>query len=148
MAAAKRKGKAMAKRSTTPERRTSSLSRILQARWRLLLALLFGAAVASLLPGDLRLVGRLLIGWDAGIALYIVLVLLMIAGADTGHMRRESARQEEGRIVIQVLTVTAGPAGLGAIVGRLDNALEAVQHLVCGGAHRLIRVNDQYAAAN
>lgn len=116
MAAAKRKGKAMAKRSTTPERRTSSLSRILQARWRLLLALLFGAAVASLLPGDLRLVSRLLIGWDAGIALYIVLVLLMIAGADTGHMRRESARQEEGRIVIQVLTVTAGPAGLGAIV--------------------------------
>jgi uncharacterized membrane protein len=69
-----------------------------------------------LLPGDLRLVSRLLIGWDAGIALYIALVLLMIAGADTGHMRRESARQDEGRIVIQVLTVTAGLASLGAIV--------------------------------
>ena len=40
----------------------------------------------------------------------------MIAGADTGHMRRESARHEEGRIVIQVLTVTAGLASLGAIV--------------------------------
>jgi uncharacterized membrane protein len=106
----------MAKPRTKPQHQDHALARILQARWRLLLAILLGVALMLFLPSDLRPVSRILVGWDAGVALYIMLVLLMIAGADTNHMRRESARQDEGRVVIPVLTVLAGLASLAAIM--------------------------------
>ncbi len=113
----------MAKSRTKPTPRQShALARILQARWRLLIAILLAAALILFLPAELRPVSRILIGWDAGVALYIALVLVMIAGADTDHMRQESARQDEGRIVIPVLTVAAGLASLAAIVFWLRTA--------------------------
>lgn len=102
-------------RSGSP-RRSHPIARILQARWRLLLAILLGVGLMLLLPVDLRPVSRVLVGWDAGVALYIALVLVMVAGADAADMRHESALQDEGRIVIPVLTVLAGLASLAAIL--------------------------------
>jgi uncharacterized membrane protein len=93
-----------------------SPTRFVKARWRLLVSALLGAAVAVLLPPDLLHVTRLLIGWDAGTALYLSLVLLMISRADTARVRREAAIQDEGRYAIPILTVIAGLASLAAIV--------------------------------
>jgi uncharacterized membrane protein len=67
------------------------LKRFFQARWRLLISVLLGAAAIVLVPTDLRIVSRPLIGWDAGVALYLVLVLWMIAHSDSDRVRRESA---------------------------------------------------------
>jgi hypothetical protein len=42
----------------------------LQARWRLLLAAVLCVLLVLLLPDGYRLVSRLLMGWDAGVALW------------------------------------------------------------------------------
>ncbi len=67
----------------------------------------------------------MLVGWDAGVALYLLLVLAMIVRSDTSHMRRHAALEDEGRIAIPILTVTAAMASLGAIVFWLRTASES-----------------------
>lgn len=100
------------------------MSRFFQARWRLLFSTLICILLVVVLPEGYRLVSRLLIGWDAGVALYIALVLAMIARSDIDRMRRESALQDEARIAIPILTVTAALASLGAIIFWLRTASE------------------------
>jgi uncharacterized membrane protein len=106
----------MAKPRSQAHRPPGWLSRFLQARWRLLLAALLCVVLVLLLPDGYRLVSRLLMGWDAGVALYLVLVMAMIMNSDTGRVRRQSALQDEGRIAIPILTVAAALASLAAIV--------------------------------
>jgi len=108
-----------------PRFRSTRLSRFLQARWRLLFAALVCAAVAALLPDDYLLVSRLLMGWDAGIALYLTLVVTMILHSPPDRLRRDSPLQDEGRIAIPILTVTAAMASLGAIVFWLRTTQES-----------------------
>ncbi|MEJ2518511.1 MAG: DUF1345 domain-containing protein [Methyloceanibacter sp.] len=111
----------------TPRRRfrDTRLSRFLQARWRLVFATLVCAALIALLPDGFLLVTRFLIGWDAGVALYLVLVTVMVLRSDPGRIRREADLQDEGRLTIPVLTVAAGMASLGAIVFWLRSASES-----------------------
>ena len=119
--------------ATTPVRqhrfRDTRVSRFLQARWRLLFSTAICILIVIVLPDTYRLVSRLLMGWDAGVALYLGLVLTMIVRSDPGRVRRESALQDEGRIAIPILIVTAGLASLGAIVFWLRTASqsEAIQ---------------------
>jgi len=112
--------------STTPAPQhrfgTTRLSRFLQARWRLLFAALVSVALIVLLPGNYRPVSRLLMGWDAGVALYLVLVVVMIVRSPPGRLRRDSPLQDEGRITIPILTVGAAMASLAAIVFWLRTA--------------------------
>jgi uncharacterized membrane protein len=106
--------------------RDTKVSRFLQARWRLLFGTLLCVALIVFLPQEKYwLASRLLIGWDAGVALYLVLVLVMILRSDPGRVRRESPLQDEGRIAIPILTVTAGMASLGAIIFWLRAASES-----------------------
>jgi uncharacterized membrane protein len=106
--------------ATTPapprHRATARVSRFLQARWRLLLATVLCVLLAMFLPEGYRLASRLLMGFDAGVAVYLGLVVWMIATSDPGRVRREAALQDDGRYVIPILTVMAGLASLGAIV--------------------------------
>ena len=115
--------------STTPKPRRrfrdTRVSHFLQARWRLMSATLVCAALITLLPDGLLLVSRFLIGWDAGVALYLVLVTVMVLRSDPGRIRREADLQDEGRLTIPVLTVIAGMASLGAIVFWLRSASES-----------------------
>lgn len=112
--------------STTPAPRhrfrNTRVSRFLQARWRLIFAMGVCVALVALLPEDTMLESRFLIGWDAGVALYLVLVTVMILRSNLDRIRRESALQDEGRITIPVLTVIAAMASLGAIIFWLRNA--------------------------
>jgi Protein of unknown function (DUF1345) len=68
------------------------------------------------LPDNYHLASRVLIGFDAGFALYLVLVTVMILRSDPDRVRRESPLQDDGRIAIPILTVAAGLVSLGAIV--------------------------------
>jgi uncharacterized membrane protein len=115
--------------STTPKPRRrfrdTRVLHFLQARWRLMSATLVCAALITLLPDGLLLVSRFLIGWDAGVALYLVLVTVMVLRSDPGRIRREADLQDEGRLTIPVLTVIAGMASLGAIVFWLRSASES-----------------------
>jgi|307.fasta_scaffold221376_2 uncharacterized membrane protein len=102
-----------------PRRRLPYVLRIIRARPRLTTSALVGIAVIALLPAGMTLSRRLLIGWDAGIALYLVLVYTLMARAEIGEINRHAARQDEGRFGVLVLTVFAALASLGAILAEL-----------------------------
>jgi uncharacterized membrane protein len=109
----------MAKERATPRRRLPYILRVILARPRLSISTVLGVAVIALLPSGMLLSRRLLVGWDAGIALYLVLVYLLIARSQIEHIRSHAARQDEGRHVMLVLTVCAALASLGAILAEL-----------------------------
>ncbi len=106
----------MATQAAQKRRASARISRFLQARWRLLFSTIVCILLVAFLPDSYRLLSRLLMGWDAGIALYLTLVLWMFARSDVARMRREAALQDEGRFVIPILTVAAALASLAAIV--------------------------------
>jgi len=100
--------------------------RVMLARPKLLASLLVGAIVsATTVPRGiiwapthqtLWWVPHVLLGWDVGVALYLVLIFWMFAHSDAGHIRMQSARQDEGRIPIAIVTVLAALASLAGIV--------------------------------
>lgn len=91
------------------------------ARPRLFSSILVGILVTFLLPHDVaqHWISRTIIGWNAGVCLYLLLALRMMFWSDTERMRRRARMQDEGRIVILVLVVLAAVASLGAIVAEL-----------------------------
>jgi uncharacterized membrane protein len=109
----------MAEAQPRPRRRLPYVLRIIQARPRLTTSALVGIAVIALLPAGMTQSRRLLIGWDAGIALYLALVYTLMARAEIGEISKHAARQDEGRFGVLVLTVFAALASLGAILAEL-----------------------------
>jgi uncharacterized membrane protein len=87
-------------------RQMSRPMRLVYARPRTFIALGIGLLVCLLLPGSLRLVTRLLVGWDALIAAYLVLVYgMMLNNNDHRHIGRAAAMQDDGRFVILMLSI-------------------------------------------
>jgi uncharacterized membrane protein len=100
-------------------RRLPFILRVIRARPRLAISLAFGHVVGLAVPWHWWPATRFLIGWDAAAALYLVLVVGLMARADIAHMRRNAALQDEGRFAILILVVTAAAASLGAIIVEL-----------------------------
>jgi uncharacterized membrane protein len=73
----------------------------------------------ALVPAGWRVATRMLVGWDAGVAFYLINAFMLLARADVGHIRRRALVQDEGRFVILVLIVSAALASLGAILAQL-----------------------------
>jgi uncharacterized membrane protein len=74
---------------------------------------------------DWRSATRLLVGWDVGIALYLVLAYEMIARSDVHRIRDRAVLEDEGQATILLLTVAAGLASLVAIFVELGTAVGA-----------------------
>src|SRR5262249_24844637 len=117
--ASKRAGKA----DTKPlgRRRLPRIVRVMQARPRLFVCAALGAILIALLPSDWRLATRMLVGWDVGVAIYLVAVFIVMTRADTTNIRRRSVLMDEARITILALTAAAALASLGAIVVQLSD---------------------------
>lgn len=94
-------------------------TRPLAARPRLLGAILVGLALAFLLPGDWRVATRVLVAWNGGALLYLVLSGGIMFLEDHEALTRRAATQDEGRFVILALAVLATMASIGAIVAEL-----------------------------
>ena len=101
--------------------RPPRLVRIIHTRPRLFLSILVGLAVIALLfaTSDWRVATRVLVGWDIGIGLYLILAFSLMARSDLHRLKRRAANQDEGNTAILVLTVAAGLASLGAIFAEL-----------------------------
>jgi uncharacterized membrane protein len=108
-------------------RQMSRPMRLLYARPRTFIALAVGLLVFLLLPGSFRPVTRLLFGWDALIAVYLVLVYGMMLNNDHQHIRRTAAMQDDGRFVILLVTATGAFASIAAIVSELGTRHGAVE---------------------
>lgn len=111
---------------------------IVRGRPRLLAAILFGAVVSVVLPIAMSAPTRGLLGWDAGVLLYLVFSVHQISGCDTAHIRRRAALQDEGRFTILTLVVASALASLMAIVVELSGANRQPAHLVLAGVTILL----------
>jgi uncharacterized membrane protein len=108
---------------TGSRRRTPALLRIVRARPRLFVCGAIGAVVVGIaFTVNWRLETRLLTGWDVGVALYLVLVFQMMGRSNTHTMRRHAAEQDEGRLIMLMLTVASALASLAAIFAQLGGS--------------------------
>jgi uncharacterized membrane protein len=97
--------------------------RLARLHARLLISVAVGVGLMlALMPLDWRLPTKLLTGWDAGVALYLVLVYFMMARAGVAEIRRRAAIQDEGAVALLVLSACAAVASLAAIVAELGKA--------------------------
>jgi uncharacterized membrane protein len=99
--------------------------RVLLVRPRLLVSILVGLGLGAILPlysDQFRGVTRLLVGWDIGVALYLVPAFCMIANTDVAQIHRQSRAQDEGSFAILVLTIVSATASVGAVFAWLEYA--------------------------
>lgn len=101
--------------------RRNLVYRIIHARPRLFIAAVVAVLTAWLLPTALAShpVTRLLISWNIGAGLYVILAAVMMVRSSQAHVRLRARLQDEGSGIILVLTVLAGVASLAAIAGEL-----------------------------
>jgi uncharacterized membrane protein len=106
--------------------------RIVRHHPRLAIAAVLGVVVVLLLPGNLRLSTRLLIGWDIGAVFYLATAIALVQDFDLKRVQLRAEQYDEGGLLVLVLTVVAAVASLAAIVIEL-------------GATRASNVNDRLA---
>ncbi|MBP2228596.1 putative membrane protein [Azospirillum agricola] len=93
--------------------------RHLRNRPSLATALAVAVAVAVAAALWLRPVGALLVGWDVGVALYIVVASALMSRATVASMRRRAQRLDPGKWGVLAGAVLAALASLVAIVVEL-----------------------------
>lgn len=97
------------------------LVRQVRIRPRLVASAATGLAILLCLPQawGMRPVTRLILGWNAGAWLYVVLAGWMMWHGDRGQIHRRAQHQDEGARAILALVVVSALASLGAIVAEL-----------------------------
>lgn len=96
------------------------LRRILEARYRLLISIALGVALAFVLPQSLRLTTRLVLAWDALILSYVVLTGHLIIKSTVENCRRRASLYDEGDWIILLVTLLGAAASFGAIIVELS----------------------------
>ena len=98
-----------------------NIVRSIRARPRLALSALVGVIVTLFLPSALasHAITRLIVGWNAGACLYIVLASIMMSRSTREKMQRRACAQDDGATVILVIVIFAAIASLSAIVAEL-----------------------------
>ena len=112
-------GKGTPTPSQVARRKLPRIVRVVRARPRLFLAAVLGIVIGLALPSEWRVATRLLVTWDVGVALYLVLAFQAMANADIARIRRRAGLLDEDRTVFLILTPAAALASLGAIVAEL-----------------------------
>ena len=118
----------MAKIQITPKSGMPYPLRIIRARPRLSISALIGILLAILSPSTWDPATRILIGWNVGVWLYLVLVVQLMAKTKPHHIKARAATQDEGRFAILGLTVAASLATIGAIIFEISGAKSPDQH--------------------
>ncbi len=95
---------------------------------RLLLSIAVGMAVTlGLSMTDWSMATKLLLGWDIGILLYLLLVYQLMVTCGIAEIRRRAAEDDEGALALLILTGLSALAIMGAIVAELGIAKVAGQ---------------------
>jgi len=110
-----------AKRDSISHRLPKPL-RIVRTHGRLFTSLAIGVAIFFAVPTVGRMSTRILIGWDVAVAVYLALAFVLISRFDLALVHRRAASQDEGGVLILVLTVLAAAASIAAIIAELGSA--------------------------
>jgi uncharacterized membrane protein len=93
--------------------------RVVVARPRTFVGLAIAIAVFLLLPESRRLVTRALVGWDVFATIYLVLAYFMMFRCDHDHIKARSLMEDDGRVLIMMVTQLGALASIAAIVFEL-----------------------------
>jgi len=96
--------------------------RVVYARPRTFIAIAIGIAAFFIFPASLRMVTRILLGWDIFLGLYLVLTTVMVLRSGLAHIRRNAILQDDGRFLILLVTALGAFAGIAAIVFELGES--------------------------
>jgi uncharacterized membrane protein len=88
---------------------------------RLMIALLAGIAVWVILPQG-SAITRALIGWNAGVWMYLATLWWMMTRASANQVKRRAAVEDENDTVILVIICIAAVTSIGAVVFGLTQA--------------------------
>lgn len=96
----------------------------LWVRPRLVICALVGVITWALLPQFVALheVTRIIVGWNVGAGLYLVLCAFMMFGSTHERMRQRALKQDDGKQAILALVVLSAMVCLGTIVLELSVA--------------------------
>lgn len=116
------------------------LVRLFRARPRIFIATAVAIATAWLLPLELtsHTVTRLLVAWNMGTVLYVLLAAVMMIRSSQHHMRRRAQLQDDGQLVLLVFVVVTSIASLVAIalelaVSKDMHGAEKATHIALAG---------------
>jgi uncharacterized membrane protein len=104
---------------------SSEVARHLRAHPRLLVAALIGVIVAAATPHVPSAIVRALLGWNAGVWVYLISISLMMWRADKGHLQRVAVLQAEGAIAVLSVVTLGAIASFAAVVIELASARSA-----------------------
>jgi uncharacterized membrane protein len=100
-------------------KRPTYLLRVGMAHKRLILSATLGLVVMLVVPA--APITRMLIGWDAGVLIYLVAAaVVMTRCSSVSEMQNNAAAQDEGGFAILILSIAAAVASLGAIFAELS----------------------------
>jgi uncharacterized membrane protein len=105
----------MAKSSATESR----LTRLLLARRRLFSSIVLGVLLFLVLPASMRLVTRLLMGWDLAAAVYVGFFFWMVSRSTVETCHRRASLYDESDWAILTIVVASAAASFGAIFSEL-----------------------------
>jgi len=107
---------------TSSQLRRSVLIRFITARPRLFICALVGLATMAILPPTTasHAITRLIVGWNVGAWLYLLLAARMMFWSTHERMRTRALQEDEGRIIILVMVVTVAILSLVAIITELS----------------------------
>jgi uncharacterized membrane protein len=100
-------------------RKLPVLLRVVVSRPRTFVGIAVALAVFFLLPESRRLVTRALLSWDVFAAIYLVLAYVMMFRCGQQHIKPSAALQDDGRILIMIVTQLGALASIAAIVFEL-----------------------------
>ena len=96
-----------------------------RARPRFYIGLAAGIVAALLSPGALGAMERAVMGWDIGIALYLILLFAMAARATPESMHGRAALEDQARWVFLTLMAGAAFFSMFALLGILHRVRDA-----------------------
>jgi uncharacterized membrane protein len=97
------------------------LLRVFVARPRLIICALIGVLTTLILPTSLakQEITRLIIGWNVGAILYLLLAARMMFWSTHARMRKRALEHDDGKMIVLTLVVVAALMSIGAIVAEL-----------------------------
>ena len=103
--------------------------RVVVSRPRTFIALGIALVVFLLLPESRRLVTRALVGWDTFATIYLVLAYTMMYRCGHEHIKPSAILQDDGRVLILMVTQLGALASIAAILFELGASKNSVPGL-------------------
>lgn len=107
--------------SKNTSQRKMILTQMIKARPRLAISITAGLLAYFYLPlvFTLQFATQVIISWNIGVILYLILTLQMMFTSNHDRMKRRAQTQDEGKFIILILVLLSVTFALGSIVAEL-----------------------------